>query len=117
MECSEEDVNQEDDEEMMNTIMMREIEWAEHSMEKYKRKSSGTNSGTYPLRSSISAPHVHTNEWKQDSIKNVFSDLVGVGDHRQRSRQSRQSKDNNDDDIGDDITTNQIGNLRRSSRR
>ena len=51
-------------------LIMREMEWAEKTMEAYKRKS-----GNFPLRSTIKAPHVHTAEWKQDSIDSAFSDV------------------------------------------
>jgi hypothetical protein len=45
-------------------LIMRELEWAENTMESYKR-----HKGHFPLRSSITAPHVHTEEWKTESIK------------------------------------------------
>ena len=119
-------VEEENDNDEEMKIVMKEMEWAEHAMENYKRNSG---SGTYPLRSSINAPHVHTNEWKQDSINNVFSDLLVNVDHRQqhqkqqqrrRSRRRSRSKNNqnNDDDNGDDIVADnndQTGNLRRST--
>jgi hypothetical protein len=47
-------------------IMMRELAWAEQAMEGYKR-----HHGTMPLRSSIKAVHVHTEEWKNDSIDSI----------------------------------------------
>ena len=46
-------------------LLSRELEWAEHAMEAFQRK----NNGQYPLRSSISAMHVHTNELKQASAQ------------------------------------------------
>ena len=49
-------------------IMRRELEWAEAAMESYKRKN-----GKIPLRSSINAPHVHTEQWKIDSMKFLTS--------------------------------------------
>ena len=46
-------------------LLSRELEWAEQAMEAFQRK----NNGQYPLRSSISAMHVHTNEWKEASAQ------------------------------------------------
>ena len=47
-------------------IMMRELAWAEKAMEGYKR-----HHGDMPLRSSINAIHVHTEEWKNASIDSI----------------------------------------------
>ena len=47
-------------------IMMRELAWAEKAMEGYKR-----HHGDMPLRSSINAVHVHTEEWKNASIDSI----------------------------------------------
>jgi hypothetical protein len=44
-------------------LIQQELEWAERAMEGYKRKT-----GTIPTRSSIRAAHVHTEEWRKDSI-------------------------------------------------
>ena len=44
-------------------ILRRELEWAESTLEGYKRKN-----GKIPLRSSIEAEHVHTEKWKNDSL-------------------------------------------------
>lgn len=49
-------------------ILRRELEWAESTLEGYKRVN-----GKIPLRSSIEASHVHTNQWKQDSIEHINS--------------------------------------------
>ena len=48
-------------------IIMRELEWAEKAMEGYKHKN-----GVIPIRSPIHAVHVHSEEWRQESI-NIFS--------------------------------------------
>jgi hypothetical protein len=47
-----------------DSVFMRELRWAEHSLEKYRRKN-----GTMPIRSSIRAAHVHSESWRQDSIE------------------------------------------------
>ena len=44
-------------------LIQQELEWAERAMEGYKRKT-----GSIPTRSSIRAAHVHTEEWRRDSI-------------------------------------------------
>lgn len=46
-----------------DAIIQQELEWAEQAMEKYKRKT-----GTMPLRSSIRAAHVHTEEWRREAM-------------------------------------------------
>lgn len=46
-------------------IIRHELEWAEHSLEGYKRRND-----KFPLRSSIgTANHVHTKEWIMESVK------------------------------------------------
>jgi hypothetical protein len=47
-------------------IMMRELAWAETAMAGYKR-----HHGDMPLRSSINAVHIHTEEWRNDSIDSI----------------------------------------------
>ena len=54
-------------------ILRRELEWAESTLEGYKRVN-----GKIPLRSSIEASHVHTNQWKQDSIEHINSNGSGT---------------------------------------
>jgi len=46
-----------------DAIIQQELEWAERAMEGYKQKK-----GIIPTRSSIRAAHVHTEDWRQDSI-------------------------------------------------
>lgn len=46
-----------------DALIQQELEWAERAMEGYKLKT-----GTMPTRSSIRAAHVHTEEWRKDSI-------------------------------------------------
>ena len=41
----------------------KELAWAEHTMELYKRKNK-----KMPLRSSIRGAHVHTEDWVQESL-------------------------------------------------
>jgi hypothetical protein len=66
-----------------DAIVMRELAWAEKAMEGYKR-----HHGDMPLRSSINAVHVHTEEWKNDSIgsirKSSSQDKAERGDLRKR---------------------------------
>jgi hypothetical protein len=50
-----------------DAIIMQEVEWAEKAMEGYIRKK-----GVIPIRSPIHAAHVHSEEWRQESI-NIFS--------------------------------------------
>lgn len=50
------------------SLIRQELEWAERAMEAYKQKT-----GTMPLRSSIQAAHVHTEEWRQESITMLSS--------------------------------------------
>jgi hypothetical protein len=47
-----------------DSVFMRELRWAEHSLEKYRRKN-----GVMPIRSSIRAAHIHSESWRQDSIE------------------------------------------------
>jgi hypothetical protein len=47
-----------------DSVFMQELRWAEHSLEKYRRKN-----GTMPLRSSIRAAHINSELWRQDSIE------------------------------------------------
>jgi hypothetical protein len=48
-----------------NDVIRLELEWAEHSLEGYKRQND-----KFPLRSSIgTANHVHTDEWMMESVK------------------------------------------------
>jgi hypothetical protein len=47
-----------------DSIIQQELEWAEKAMENYKRKT-----GSMPLRSSIQAAHVHTEEWRREAIR------------------------------------------------
>ena len=47
-------------------ILQKELDWAEKSLESYKRLN-----GRIPLRSSIDASHVHTDQWKNDSVNVV----------------------------------------------
>jgi hypothetical protein len=56
-----------------DAIMMQELEWAEQAMEDYIRKKA-----TMHIRSSVQAAHVHTEEWKQESMKVVsaFNDFL-----------------------------------------
>jgi hypothetical protein len=65
-------------------ILMRELAWAEKAMEGYKRQH-----GELPLRSSINAVHVHTEEWKKDSIdsirKSSSQDMAERGNLRKRN--------------------------------
>jgi hypothetical protein len=65
-------------------IMMRELAWAEKAMDGYKR-----HHGDMPLRSSINAAHVYTEEWKNDSIdsirKSSSQDMTERGNLRKRN--------------------------------
>jgi hypothetical protein len=47
-----------------DSVFMQELRWAEHSLEKYRRKN-----GDMPIRSSIRAVHIHSESWRQDSIE------------------------------------------------
>jgi len=66
-------------------IIQKELEWAEEAMESYKQKF-----GRFPLRSTIRAAHVHTDDWRQDSTNALFgsyssyldSDLTAVSSKR-----------------------------------
>ena len=49
-----------------DAILMREMEWAQISMEGYKRKN-----GKMPLRSFIAALNVHTEDWINDSFRSI----------------------------------------------
>ena len=53
---------------LTNEILEKELLWAEVAMENYKQKF-----GSLPLRSSIRAMHVHTEDWRQDSISVLSS--------------------------------------------
>jgi hypothetical protein len=53
-------------------IMRRELEWAESTMEGYKRVN-----GKMPIRSAIAASHVHTDQWKNDSMEVVQGSYSG----------------------------------------
>ena len=44
-------------------FMAHELEWAEHNIELYRRRNK-----QLPLRSSIRADHVNSEDWKQDSM-------------------------------------------------
>jgi hypothetical protein len=57
-----------------DAILQKELQWAEQAMVNYQQKF-----GNLPLRSSIRAMHVHTNDWRQDSI-NVLSNNNGNSD-------------------------------------
>lgn len=57
-----------------DAIIQQELEWAERAMEGYRQKK-----GHIPTRSSIRAAHVHTDDWRQDSI----SLLQSSGDFEQ----------------------------------
>jgi hypothetical protein len=46
-----------------DAIIMNELEWAERTMEGYRQKN-----GFMPIRSTIRAAHVNTEEWRRDSI-------------------------------------------------
>ena len=46
-----------------DAIIQRELEWAENAMETYHQKT-----GSMPLRSSIRAAHVFSEEWRRDAI-------------------------------------------------
>lgn len=54
-----------------DAIIQQELEWAERAMEGYKQKK-----GIIPIRSSIRAAHVHTEDWRQDTIS-----LLTQNDH------------------------------------
>lgn len=51
-----------------DAIIEQELEWAERAMEGYKQKM-----GIIPTRSSIRARHVHTQDWRKDSISILAS--------------------------------------------
>jgi hypothetical protein len=54
--------------------MARELAWAEKTMEAYRQN----NRGAVPTRSSIgAAPHVHSDEWREESLRHVLrADLL-----------------------------------------
>jgi hypothetical protein len=64
-------------------ILMRELAWAEKEMAGFKR-----HHGIMPLRSSIDAVHVETEEWKNHSIrlikKSSLQDKAERGNLRKR---------------------------------
>jgi hypothetical protein len=70
------DIEQDEEE----AIILRELEWAETAMEDYKRKN-----GKVPIRSTIHAPHVHSAEWKKDSMNVVISGSSRLGSLRRRN--------------------------------
>jgi hypothetical protein len=47
-----------------DSVFMQELRWAEHSLEKYRRKN-----GAMPIRSSIRGAHIHSESWRHDSIE------------------------------------------------
>jgi hypothetical protein len=49
-------------------ILEKELLWAESTIENYRRKF-----GSLPLRSSIQAMHVHTEDWRRESISVLSS--------------------------------------------
>jgi hypothetical protein len=52
-----------------HVIMARELAWAEKTMEAYRQN----NRGAVPTRSSIgAAPHVHSEKWKEESLRHVL---------------------------------------------
>jgi hypothetical protein len=70
-----------------DAIMMQELEWAEKAMEGYKRKT-----GHMPIRSPISASHVHTEEWRQESINIFPQGSSASADVPSRNLRGRQDK-------------------------
>lgn len=58
----------EEESEESRDIISHEIEWAEQTMEAFQRKN-----GSYPLRSSIRTPHVHTSAWMKESSDLLLS--------------------------------------------
>jgi hypothetical protein len=60
-----------------HVIMARELAWAEKTMEAYRQN----NRGAVPTRSSIgAAPHVHSDEWREESLRHVLrADLLLLG--------------------------------------
>ena len=58
------DVGSIEDQQQGTVIIQREMDWAEHSMEGYKRRKN-----ELPLRSSIRAAHVHSEDWVHDSVE------------------------------------------------
>lgn len=53
-----------------DAIIEQELRWAERAMEGYKQKK-----GIIPTRSSIRAAHVHTDDWRRDSISLLQQEL------------------------------------------
>jgi hypothetical protein len=60
-----------------HVIMSRELAWAEKTMEAYLQN----NRGALPTRSSIgAAPHVHSEEWREESLRHLLrADLLLLG--------------------------------------
>ena len=49
-------------------LIRKELEWAENAMEKYKRHHN-----KMPLRSSIQAAHVHSEDWMSESLDIILN--------------------------------------------
>jgi hypothetical protein len=60
-----------------HVIMAQELAWAEKTMEAYLQN----NRGALPTRSSIgAAPHVHSEEWREESLRHLLrADLLLLG--------------------------------------
>jgi hypothetical protein len=58
-----------------SSVLQIELWWAEHSIEQYNRRNS-----KFPLRSSIRAAHVHSEQWLNDSREHLENNHVIVAD-------------------------------------
>ncbi len=71
-------------------IVEKELQWAEKTMGNYQQKFE-----SFPLRSSIRATHVYTEDWRRDSIQLLSSASEGVGSEQDLASSSSSSRNRN----------------------
>ena len=71
-----------------DAIIMQELEWVEKAMEGYKQKK-----GNMPIRSPIRGAHIHSEDWRQESIQLLSQGSKDFEEHEAlsnlRGRQQR----------------------------
>lgn len=77
-----------------DAILLKEVEWAQKSMERYRR-----NVGAYPLRSDIQHDNIYSDEWVQESLKSLRAqeEAYVTRESRRKNRKDRFLRGSRDD--------------------